>query len=87
MFVDRVRMDQEIHSYNLVKQQIRSMEADTNDLVKRASREDSVLSMLSTFTKIIKRQEAQIKENCDQFEILKNESIAKITEIEMNQTP
>jgi hypothetical protein len=83
VFLDRVRLHTEIMSYKSVQQQIRKMESDTTALVKRAANNESVLKILTEFTKEVEEQIAQIDENCAEFEKLKDLSIQHITEREM----
>jgi hypothetical protein len=83
VFLDPVRLHTEIMSYKSVQQQIRKMESDTTALVKRAANNESVLKILTEFTKEVEEQIAQIDENCAEFEKLSDLSRQHIKEREM----
>jgi len=78
-------LQQEIQSYNLVKQRIRSMEADTTRLVVHVSKIDSLLKMLTIFTNFIQPEETQINENYAKFEKAKEQKMATINQRQQEQ--
>lgn len=76
--LNKKTLKQEIESYTLVKQRIGSMDADTDGLVRRVPKVDSMLTVLTTFTNYVKVQETQINENYAKFEKAKKQKMARI---------
>jgi len=78
--LDRDALKQEITTFDLFQELVRTMESDTNVLVQRGVQYDDVLPLLKTFLEKVQRQEKQIAENYSNFEGMKQEFIAQIQE-------
>jgi len=78
--LDRDALKQEITTFDLFQELVRTMESGTNVLVQRSAQYDDVLPLLKTFLEKVQRQEKQIAENYSNFEGMKQEFIAQIQE-------